>query len=82
MVIIGAGFGGINAARRLRDADVSVTVIDRGTSHLFQPLLYQCATGALSEGSISTPIRHLLRRQRNAEVYCAERPASTRSPGR
>ncbi|WLP88821.1 NAD(P)/FAD-dependent oxidoreductase [Gordonia sp. NB41Y] len=72
VVIIGAGFGGINAARRLRDADVSVTVIDRGTSHLFQPLLYQCATGALSEGSISTPIRHLLRRQRNAEVYCAE----------
>ena len=72
MVIIGAGFGGLNAARRLRNSDVSVTLIDRGTSHLFQPLLYQCATGLLSEGSISTPIRHLLRRQRNAEVYCAE----------
>lgn len=62
----------MHAARRLRRADVAVTVIDRGTSHLFQPLLYQCATGLLSEGSISTPIRHLLRRQRNAEVICAE----------
>lgn len=75
MVIIGAGFGGMNAARRLRRADVWVTVIDRGTSHLFQPLLYQCATGLLSEGSISSPIRHLLRRQRNAEVFCAEATA-------
>lgn len=75
MVIIGAGFGGIHAARRLRRAAVRVTVIDRGTSHLFQPLLYQCATGLLSEGSISSPIRHLLRRQRNAEVYCAEATA-------
>ncbi|MGC4935225.1 NAD(P)/FAD-dependent oxidoreductase [Gordonia sp. DT30] len=72
VVIIGAGFGGMHAARRLRHADAKVTVIDRGTSHLFQPLLYQCATGLLSEGSISSPIRHLLRRQDNADVCCAE----------
>lgn len=72
VVIIGGGFGGLNAARRLRRADARVTLIDRGTSHLFQPLLYQCATGLMSEGSISTPIRHLLRRQRNVDVYCAE----------
>ncbi|RPA64875.1 NAD(P)/FAD-dependent oxidoreductase [Gordonia oryzae] len=72
VVILGAGFAGIHAARSLRRAKATVTVIDRGTSHLFQPLLYQCATGLLSEGSISSPIRHLLRKQRNADVYCAE----------
>lgn len=72
VVIVGAGFGGLNAARRLKRAPVSVTVIDRGTSHLFQPLLYQCATGLLSEGSIASPVRHLLRRQRNANVLLGE----------
>lgn len=72
MVIVGAGFGGLHAARRLKRAPVRVTVIDRGTSHLFQPLLYQCATGLLSEGAISSPIRHLLRRQRNADVVLGE----------
>ncbi|ROZ88617.1 NAD(P)/FAD-dependent oxidoreductase [Gordonia sp. OPL2] len=72
VVIVGAGFGGLHAARRLKKADVRVTVVDRGTSHLFQPLLYQCATGLLSEGAISSPIRHLLRRQRNADVVLGE----------
>lgn len=72
VIIVGAGFGGLHAARRLKKADVRVTVVDRGTSHLFQPLLYQCATGLLSEGAISSPIRHLLRRQRNADVVLGE----------
>ncbi|MDL9948444.1 NAD(P)/FAD-dependent oxidoreductase [Gordonia sp. ABSL11-1] len=72
VVIVGAGFGGLHAARRLKKANVRVTVVDRGTSHLFQPLLYQCATGLLSEGAISSPIRHLLRRQRNADVVLGE----------
>ncbi|MFW0782967.1 NAD(P)/FAD-dependent oxidoreductase [Gordonia sp. CPCC 206044] len=72
VVIVGGGFGGLHAARRLKRAAVRVTVIDRGTSHLFQPLLYQCATGLLSEGAISSPIRHLLRRQRNADVVLGE----------
>lgn len=72
VVIVGAGFGGMHAARALKRASVRVTVVDRGTSHLFQPLLYQCATGLLSEGAISSPIRHLLRRQRNADVMLGE----------
>ncbi|MDL9935248.1 NAD(P)/FAD-dependent oxidoreductase [Gordonia sp. ABSL1-1] len=72
VVVIGAGFAGLNCARRLKRAPVEVTVVDRGTSHLFQPLLYQCATGLLSEGAISSPIRHLLRRQRNADVALGE----------
>ncbi|GAB91997.1 NAD(P)/FAD-dependent oxidoreductase [Gordonia rhizosphera] len=72
IVIVGAGFGGLHVTRRLKRAPVRVTVVDRGTSHLFQPLLYQCATGLLSEGAISSPIRHLLRRQRNADVVLGE----------
>jgi NADH dehydrogenase len=68
VVIIGAGFGGLFAARALRKAPVSVTVIDRTNHHLFQPLLYQVATGILSEGDIAPPIRDVLRRQRNTEV--------------
>ncbi|WP_072689701.1 NAD(P)/FAD-dependent oxidoreductase [Rhodococcus marinonascens] len=72
VVILGGGFGGIYAARRLRDVDVDVTLLDRGTSHVFQPLLYQCATGLLSEGEISSPLRHLLRGHRNAHVALGE----------
>lgn len=72
VVIIGAGFAGVHAARRLKKVPVSITVVDRGTSHLFQPLLYQCATGVLSEGAITSPIRHLLRRQRNVNVVLGE----------
>ena len=75
IVVIGAGFGGLHCARRLKRAPVDVTVVDRGTSHLFQPLLYQCATGLLSEGAISSPVRHLLRRQRNTDVVLGEATA-------
>ncbi|MBY6315384.1 NAD(P)/FAD-dependent oxidoreductase [Rhodococcus kroppenstedtii] len=72
VVVIGGGFGGLYAARRLRKVDGDVTVLDRGTSHVFQPLLYQCATGLLSEGSITSPLRHLLRRQKNTHVALGE----------
>jgi NADH:ubiquinone reductase (H+-translocating) len=68
VVIIGGGFGGMFAARRLRHTRVDVVLLDRETSHLFQPLLYQCATGLLSEGQISTPLRTMQHRQRNTKV--------------
>ena len=72
VVIIGAGFGGLFAARALRRAPVEVTVVDRTNHHLFQPLLYQVATGVLSEGEIAPPIRDALRRQCNARVLLGE----------
>src|SRR4051812_26272933 len=72
VVIIGGGFGGLSAARALRGADVQVTLIDRTNHYLFQPLLYQVATGVLSPADIAVPIRVLLRRQRNATVLLAE----------
>ncbi len=72
VLIVGGGFGGLYAARKLADSDVALTVLERGTSHVFQPLLYQCATGLLSQGSIATPLRHLLRRQENAHVALGE----------
>lgn len=62
----------MHCVRRLRNAAVDVTLVDRSTSHVFQPLLYQCATGLLSEGAISSPIRHLTRRQRNLDVVLGE----------
>jgi NADH:ubiquinone reductase (H+-translocating) len=68
VVILGAGFGGLFAARALGRAPVHLTVIDRMNHHLFQPLLYQVTTGILSEGDIAPPIRDVLRRQRNTEV--------------
>ncbi len=68
VVILGAGFGGLAAARSLRRADADVTVIDRRNYHLFQPLLYQVATAGLSPSQIATPIRQILSRQRNATV--------------
>ncbi len=68
VVILGAGFGGLNAAQGLRNAPVDVTVVDRRNYHLFQPLLYQVATAALSPAQIATPIRHILARQKNATV--------------
>ena len=71
VVIVGGGFGGLFAARRLGRAPVRVTLVDRHNHHLFQPLLYQVATGILSEGEIAPPIRSVLRRQRNAEVELA-----------
>jgi NADH:ubiquinone reductase (H+-translocating) len=68
VVILGAGFGGINAAIGLGKADVDMTVVDRRNYHLFQPLLYQVATAGLSPAQIAKPIRHILRRQRNTTV--------------
>ncbi len=72
VVIIGGGFGGLEAARGLRHAPVQVTLIDRSNHHLFQPLLYQVATAGLSPAEISAPIRAVLRDQANAEVFMAE----------
>ena len=72
VVIVGAGFGGLQAARALRKAPVQVTVIDRSNHHLFQPLLYQVATAGLSPADISAPIRSILRKQANARVMLAE----------
>src|SRR6476620_4403955 len=69
VVILGAGFGGLAAAKALRNASVRVTLIDRSNHHLFQPLLYQVATAALAAPDVSTPIRRLLWRQRNARVW-------------
>ena len=72
VVIIGGGFGGLFAAKKFADADVDVTLIDRTNHHLFQPLLYQVATGVLSSGEIAPTIRQILRKQRNARVIKAE----------
>ncbi len=72
VVIIGAGFGGLYAARALRHADAEITVIDRSNHHLFQPLLYQVATAGLSPGDIAYPIRAVLARQKNAHVLLEE----------
>ena len=72
VLIVGAGFGGLNAAEALADTPVRVTVIDRRNLHTFQPLLYQVATAGLSPGEIAAPIRSILRHQRNIEVLLAE----------
>ncbi|HXL37061.1 MAG TPA: NAD(P)/FAD-dependent oxidoreductase [Ktedonobacteraceae bacterium] len=72
VVIVGAGFGGLRAARALRNAPVQVTVIDRQNHHLFQPLLYWVATAGLSPADICSPIRGILRNQKNAEVFMEE----------
>jgi len=72
VVIVGAGFGGLWAARALRNAPVQVTVIDRNNHHLFQPLLYQVATASISPAEICAPIRSVLRKQKNTEVVLAE----------
>ena len=72
VVIIGGGFGGLSAARALRKAPVDVLLIDRRNHHVFQPLLYQVATAALSPGDIASPIRWILRKQKNVEVWLAD----------
>lgn len=72
MIIAGGGFGGLYAARALRDVRVRITLLDRKNHHVFQPLLYQVATAALSPGDIASPIRWILRRQANVEVLLAE----------
>lgn len=71
VVIVGGGFGGFEAAHRLKKADVDVTVVDRRNHHLFQPLIYQVAAGALSAGDVAVPVRWMLRRQSNATVLMA-----------
>src|SRR5215813_13092573 len=71
VVIVGGGFAGLFAARRLKEP-LQVTLIDRAEHHLFQPLLYQCATGILSEGKIASPLRALLAKHRNVEFQLAE----------
>jgi NADH dehydrogenase len=72
VVIVGGGFGGLYAARALAGAPVRLTLLDRRNFHLFQPLLYQVATGALSPANIAAPLRSVLRRQANARVLLAE----------
>src|SRR5580698_5463928 len=72
VVIVGAGFGGLNAAQALAKAPVQITVIDRANYHTFQPLLYQVATAGLSPGEIAAPIRSILRSHKNVQVLMAE----------
>lgn len=72
VVIVGGGFAGLRAARRLRRSPVQVTLLDRRNHHLFQPLLYQVATGALSPANIASPLRNILRRQQNVLVLLGE----------
>jgi NADH dehydrogenase len=72
VVVLGGGFGGLWAARSLRRARVDVVLIDKKNHHVFQPLLYQVATAGLSPGDIASPIRYILRRQRNVQVLLGE----------
>jgi NADH dehydrogenase len=72
VVVVGGGFGGLSAVRTLRRAPVEVVLIDRRNFHLFQPLLYQVATGSLSDGEIASPLRAILARQANASVLLGE----------
>src|SRR5215475_14819115 len=72
VIIIGGGFAGLDAARVFAGAPVQVTLLDRHNHHVFQPLLYQVATAALSPGDIASPIRGILRHQKNVEVFLAD----------
>src|SRR5438046_6951927 len=72
VIIIGAGFGGLQAAKKLGRKNVRITVIDRTNYHLFQPLLYQVATAALSPADIAAPVRAILHKCKNVEVMLAE----------
>ena len=72
VVVVGGGFGGLNATRALADADVDISVVDRTNHHLFQPLLYQVAAGILSPGLIAPALRGILKGQRNARVLLAD----------
>ena len=75
VVLIGAGFGGLAAAHALRRAPVRITILDRSNHHLFQPLLYQVATAALSPADIAAPIRRIFRHQLNVTVMLADATA-------
>ena len=81
VVIVGAGFGGLAAAKSLAGADADITLIDRQNHHLFQPLLYQVATAGLSPADIAWPVRQLFRRQPNVRVMLGEVTAVD-TPGR
>src|SRR6187401_3226579 len=73
VVVVGGGFAGLYAARSLGiDPEVRLTLVDRRNFHLFQPMLYQVATGALSPGEIAQPLRSILRKQRNTTVILGE----------
>src|SRR5579864_8654139 len=72
VVILGGGFGGLSAAQKLKAAPAEVVLIDRRNFHLFQPLMYQVATGSLSPGEIAAPLRAVLSRQKNARVLLGE----------
>jgi NADH:ubiquinone reductase (H+-translocating) len=72
VVVIGSGFGGLNAVKKLKHADVDIKLIARTTHHLFQPMLYQVATGIVAEGAIAPPTRVILREQRNAQVLLGD----------
>ena len=69
VVIVGGGFAGLRAAKSLRSSAVQVTLLDRRNHHVFQPLLYQVATGLLSPANIATPLRSVFRRQRNVDHH-------------
>jgi NADH:ubiquinone reductase (H+-translocating) len=72
VVIIGSGFGGLTAVKALKRADVDIKMIAKTTHHLFQPLLYQVATGIISSGEIAPPTRVILRKQKNAQVLLGD----------
>src|SRR3954449_102128 len=75
VVIIGGGFGGLQAALHLKDTDVEITLVDRRNFHLFQPLAYQVATGALAAGEVCYPLRAIFRGEDNVRVLLAEATA-------
>src|ERR1700748_569240 len=72
VVIVGGGFGGLAAAKALKRAPVNIILIDRSNHHLFQPLLYQVATSVLTPGQVASPIRSILRKQKNVKVILGE----------